>query len=227
MNFHARLSPKTGSWFADWNPSKRPIQLPLPKLEYDSQSEVWEWKLKTLLRHNSLLPFIEHPGPSVTSVPRNSEQQEEIAAATHCLALLGSCISEQILSDLLTLSPNNKLPEDPYLLFRDVKKHINDVQHSWKVTDRKLCDLFTERNGAYQTMSSLVFCLENARNRPNLTGYRKPIMMAVLLAKRNFPSCPHAIICKYIAKATDARVDPGERDWVEMAGELMRAFEGA
>lgn len=227
MNFHARLPPKDGTWLTDWDPSKRPIQLPLPRLEYDSQSEVWEWKLKTLLRHNSLLPFIEHPGPSVTTVPKDREQKEEIAAATHCLALLGACISEQILSDLLTLSPNNKLPEDPCLLFRDVKKHINDVQHSWRLTDRKLCDLFTERNGAYQTMTSLVFCLENARHRPNLTGYRKPILMAVLLAKRNFPSCPHSIIWKYIAKATDARVDPGERDWVEMTGELMRAVEAA
>lgn len=225
MDFHARLAPKKGLWWADWDPSKRPIELPLPKLEYDSHFKVWEWKFRALLRHNSLLPFINDPGPSVTSTPRNDDEQEELAAATHCLALLGSCISEQILADLLTLSSNDKLPEEPHHLFRVAKKHVNDVQGLWKETNPKFWDLFMGRDDQFKTVEQLFDKLEGVRNKDyTKESWRTFILMVALLIKRNFPSClPHSVQ-KYIHKAKNQMVDVGEKEWNDMKSEMMDAI---
>lgn len=225
MSFHHRLAPKIGAWWAEWAPSKRPIELPLPKLEYDSHFGVWEWKFRTLLRHNSLLPFIIDSGPPVTSDPRSNEQKEELAAATHCLALLGSCISEQILADLLTLSSNDKLPEEPYLLFRAATKHVNDVQGLWKETNPKFWALFTGRDDQFRTVKQLFDKLEGVRNRTcTKESWRTFISMVAMLTKRNFPSClPHSVQ-KYIDKAKNQNVDVGEKEWHDMRSEMMNAI---
>ncbi|KAI7781081.1 hypothetical protein LA080_015201 [Diaporthe eres] len=223
MSFHYRLAPRTGVWFTDWVPSKRPIELPLPKLEYDSQFKVWEWKLRTLLRHNSLLPFINEPGPSVISDPRNREQQEELAAATHCLALLGSCISEQILADLLTLSPNGKLPKEPCLLFIAARNHVNDAQGLWKETaNPEFWGLFTGRDDQIRTAKQLFAKLEGVRNRTyTKESWHTFILMTALLTKRKFPFClPHSVQ-KYIDKANNEKIDVGEKEWQDMRSEMM------
>lgn len=228
MNFPARLPPRNSRWYADWIPSKRPIQLPLPKLEYDSQLEVWEWKFRTLLKHNSLSAFIEHPGPSVPPVPKNVEQEEEIDAATHCLALLGSCVSEEILADLLTLSIDNKLPGDPCRLFYDVKKHVNEVQSSWKRTNPNSWDIFTRPHRQHLTVAELLDGLESKHyGSYKKESFRNLILMAALAVKRCFLFCPSDIVRRYIAKAKDAKVDLGERAWLDMRRELIRATEAA
>lgn len=226
MSFHHRLAPKIGAWWAEWAPSKRPIELPLPKLEYDSYYEVWEWNFRTLLRHNSLLPFINGPGPSVTSTPRTSEEQEELAAATHCLALLGSCISEQILADLLTLSPSGKLPEEPCLLFIAARNHVNDVQRLWKETaNPEFWGLFTGRDDQIRTVIQLFAKLEGVRNKTyTKESWRTFILMAALLTNRKFPFClPHSVQ-KYIDKANNEKVDLGEKEWKDMRSEMMNAM---
>ncbi|KAG6358116.1 hypothetical protein INS49_014000 [Diaporthe citri] len=228
MSFHSRLAPKKGAWFADWAPSKRPIELPLPKLEYDSHFEVWEWRFRTLLRHNSLLAFIDEPGPSVTSDPKNNEQREELAAATHCLALLGSCISEHILAHLLTLTPYYKVLDDPYILFREAKKHVNDVQDLWKeTTNPEFWGLFSGQDGQFRTVKQLFAKLEDVRNKTyTKKSWRTFILMAALLTKRNFPLClPHSVQ-KYIDRENDPKVpkvDVGEKEWNDMRSEMMNA----
>lgn len=222
----ARLSPKTDQWFADWIPSKRPIQLPLPKLEYDSQLEIWEWKFRTLLKHNSLSAFIEHPGPSVPPVPRDEEQQEEISAATHCLALLGSCVSEEILADLLTLSTDNKLPEDPCRLFMDVKKHVTQAQSSWKQTNPGPWNIFIRRHRQPPTVAELLNDLLSVNDTPyKPDSFRNLILMTAIMVKRCFLFCPSDIVRKYITKATDSKVGLGKREWLDMRNELITAIE--
>lgn len=89
MSFSNRLTPKEGHWFTDWDPSNRPIPVPLPKLEYESHFGVWEWKLKTLLKHSSLSGFITFPGPSFTPSQQNDQEAENAAAANYGLVLWG------------------------------------------------------------------------------------------------------------------------------------------
>lgn len=79
-------------------PWKRTFQLSLPPLEYESNVEVWQWRVKLVFKHNSLWHLL------MTSAPRPPYlTAEQTAAARHCVALLASCISETILADLLTL----------------------------------------------------------------------------------------------------------------------------
>lgn len=220
MNFPARLPPKIGRWFSDWEPSKRPIHLPLPKLEYDSQFEVWEWKLRNLLRHNSLLGFINHRGPVAPLAPRNLEQQEESAAAAHCLALLGSCISEDILADLLILSPNNELPEDPCRLLTDVKKHVHDVQNPWKQSNPHVWEIFVKQGLSNPTVQHLLDDLKRSHFNNNKDSSRNLVLMGALVVKRRFPFCPTDIVRKYISKTKHAEAGVGEETWSQMTQEL-------
>lgn len=227
-DFYERLAPKKGAWFADWAPSKRPIELPLPKLEYDSHFEVWEWRFRTLLRHNSLLLFIDEPGPSVTQDPKNDKEREELAAATHCLALLGSCISEHILAYLVTLTPYYKVLEDPYILFREAKKHVNEVQDLWKeTTNPEFWDLVTRRNDQFRTARQLLARLEGVRNKTyKKESWRTFILMAAFLAKKKFPFWIPDLVQKYVDKSNDpkvTKVDAGEKEWDEMRSEMMNA----
>lgn len=225
MSFPARLPPKEDEWVTDWVPSKRPIQLPLPKLEYDSHFEVWEWQFRNLLKHNSLLGFIHFLGPSVTPTPVTWQQKEEIAAATHCLSLLGSCVSEHILADLITISQDNKLPDDPCRLFRDVKKLVTDVHTlcagSWSGANPQLWSLLTGRTHAFSTIHQLLEDLEGVHRRIHKKELRRDlIFMTTLLVKRNFPSCRPDFLRKYINKAKDMQVDVGVNVWLEMRSEL-------
>lgn len=225
MSFPTRLPPKTGQWFSEWEPAERPIQLPLPKLEYDSQFGVWEWKLRNLLRHNSLLLFIDSPGPPATSLPMQGVKQEELAAAAHCLALLGSCISEDILADLVTLSPYNKLSDDPYQLFADVKKHVNNAQYPWKQSDPRVWEVFAKEGVSSVTLGHLLDGLNRSHLRLyKKDGFRNFILMAALVVKWKFPFCPIDIVRRYIAKAKDVVADVGETTWFEMRKELMGAI---
>lgn len=225
MSFSNRLLPKKGHWFTDWDPSKRPIPVPLPKLEYESHFEIWEWKLRTLLEHNSLSGFITFPGPSFTPPQKDDQEAENAAAATYCLVILGSCISEDILADLLTLSPGNKLPEDPYSLLQKVKNIVKDVQDLWKeTTNPEFWGLFTGREDQFQRVEQLFDKLEGVRNKTyTKESWRKFILMAALLTKRKFPFClPHSVQ-KYVDKASNKKVDVGEKEWQDMKSEMMNA----
>lgn len=226
MSFQDRLASKKSEWFTDWDPSKRPIQVPLPKLEYETHFEVWEWKIRTVFKHHLLQGFINLPSPSIIPVDLSAVQKENAAAATYCLVLLGSCICEDVLADLLTLSPDNKLPEDPYVFLQKVKKLVNDVQVLWKeTTNPEFWGLFTRRDGQFRVVEELFAKLEDVRNETYTNeSWRTFILMAALLTKRKFPFCLPYSVQKYIDKANNRKVDVGEKEWIDMKSEMMDAI---
>lgn len=211
MSFTARLSQVEREWYAAKDPSRRPVQLPLPKLDYGSDFEVWEWKFRNLLKHNSLLCFIDVPGPPVTPAPRNSQEQLDIAAATHCLVLLGSCVSEHILADILIPSQDNRLPEDPFQLFQKVKKFAASFRHirGWKGGNPSIWDHFTGRATLDSTpaVREVLQRLGNIYRMRDKDNRHTVIIVAVLVVKRSYPSLPPEIIRKYVQKATDGQFE--------------------
>ncbi|ROW09943.1 hypothetical protein VPNG_06265 [Cytospora leucostoma] len=112
------------AWYQNWEPSRRPFQLQLPVLSYESHFEVWQQKLKTILRRAAVEGFLESPLP-LDDLDTNSD---EWAAATYCSALLESSISDDVLADLLTLSADGELSQDPYAILCQVRRLVKAVQ---------------------------------------------------------------------------------------------------
>lgn len=225
MSSSSRLLQWTGNVHSDWVPSKRPIHLPLPVLDYDSHYKVWEWKFRILLKHNSLQGFIEAPEPSKPlKHGSRSEQLEQAAATTHCLALLGSSVSEHILADLITLSPNNRLPDDPYVLFNRVEKLVHNIQLASEANNQQLCsylivaEQFSTIQEVFETLDGL--------NKQDYTSsaWGNLILIAALLVKRRFPSCQPAAVKHYISKVQDETLALTEKEWKNMVSEFKNAF---
>jgi hypothetical protein len=149
--------------------------------------------------------------------------RRKIAAATHSLALLAACISEYILSDLLTISPNTKLTEDPHQLFLAVKEHVNAVQALWKVTHCELWGVFMGRESTFRTVKQIFENLENSRSAYKGVNCNM-ISMTALLVKRNFPSCPLGPLQMYSTKAKDGKHAIGDKVWIEMRSEPMESI---
>lgn len=160
-------------------PWRRPVQLPLPTLEYESDLRVWQWRVKLVLKHNSLLRFVLMSAPQPPY-----ESSEEEAAATHCAALLSSCISDIILGDILTLSPEVELLEDPRAIFERTKRIFKAVQMIRRDGSILLRDILSEakRPQSLDVVLNALSALPRKGDTSN--SWRNIVLIAVLLAKR-------------------------------------------
>lgn len=142
-----------GPWYTDMAPWRRPVQLPLPTLGYESDVEVWQWRVKLVLKHNSLWHLVE------SSVPRPTHQNaEQAATARHCAALLASCISEPVLADLLTLFPEteNENLEVPHILFERAKRTVQAIQMVREDSSTMLQDYLSKKKRPLTLMTLLI-----------------------------------------------------------------------
>lgn len=207
-------------WYQDWEPSRRPIQLQLPILTYESNLAVWQEKMRTILRHASISGCID------TKMPANmfDTNNERWAAATYCLALLESSLSEEILVDRLTLSSDAKLPQDPYVLFTQVELLVKAVQmlkrRSNPAAHNNLWNVLQGRRH-YQHVHGLLDDLEMApKNEYTGKDFCKFVLVAALLVKRYFPTCQprtiQQIINEALTEGSAYTMQPGEQHWVNM-----------
>lgn len=167
------------AWYRDMEPGQRPVQPPLPTLEYESDLKVWQWRVKLVLKHNSLLCFVLMSAPQP---PYKSS--EEDAAATHCAALLSSCISEIILGDILTLAPEGDFLEDPRVIFVRTERIFKAVRMVRKDGSIFLRDILSgeKRPQSLDMVCNALSALP--RKGDTLNSWRNIILIAVLLIKR-------------------------------------------
>lgn len=213
MSVFTPAPPARGAWYTDMEPWRRPVQLSLPILEYESDWKVWEWRIKLILKHKSLLHFVLGP---VTN-----ENFEEAPAATYCAALLSSCISEQILADILTLSSDGKLPEDPHVIFERTMRTVKAVQMVRDTGSIRLRDvLFNSKRpdnaeillGSLQALPRKDYTIENWRNI---------ILVTALLFKRYNLVVLTSDMKETVRKAFDEGKYLDENDFKSLTNELM------
>lgn len=198
-------------------PWRRPVQLPLPTLEYESDLKVWNWRVKLIFKHNSLLRFV------LMSAPRPPyENSEEAATATYCAALLSSCISETVLADILKLSPEGLL-EDPRVLFERAGRIFKAVQMIRRDGSIMLQDFLSQaKRPAYA--KSVFDALDYLPKKGSaIDSWRNIILVAALLVKRyGLANLTHAAE-DIIKKAHDEGKYPDEDDFKKLMAELMVA----
>lgn len=168
------------------------VYLPRPTLEYESNLKLWQWKVKLILEHMSLWHFVP-----VVSAPRLPYRDVEVkAAATHCTAILASCISETILSDLLTilltllprketiLSRERELPEEPHILFEQAGRMVKAAQMIRKEGSIKLQSFLfaSERPASLKTLFDELDALP--RKGYSTDRWLNVTLIAILLIKR-------------------------------------------
>lgn len=219
MNPSPSAPPARGPWYTDMEPWRRPIQLPLPTLEYESDPEVWRWRVKLILKHNSLWHLV------LISAPRPPYQNtEQAATATHCAALLASCISEIILADLLTLlSENEEDLEVPHVLFERVRRLVKAVQMVRMDGSIMLRDFLCEakRPG---TMRTLSYALDPVPGQGDASDrWRNLILVTALLVKRYKLAKLTDAAEDIIGKAHDEGKRPDEGDFKRLMDELTGA----
>ncbi|KAG6358113.1 hypothetical protein INS49_013997 [Diaporthe citri] len=199
-------------------PWKRPVQLPLPTLEYESDLEVWKWRVKLIFKHNSLLRF------ALTSAPWPLyDNLEEAASATYCAALLASCISEIILADILTLSSGKEDLEAPHVPFERVGRIVKAVQMVRKDGSILLRDFLCDAKSP-ATMTTLSNALDPAPGKGDDSDrWRNLILVTALLVKR-YKLAKLTDAAEYIAgKAGDEGKYPDGGDFKRLMDELLGA----
>ncbi|KAK7700403.1 hypothetical protein SLS64_011011 [Diaporthe eres] len=155
------------------------------------------------------------------SAPRPPyENPEEAAAATYCAALLSSCISETVLADLLTLSPEELL-EDPRVIFERAGRIIKAVQMIRRDGSIMLRDFLSEAKRPANTKT--LFDALNALPRKDHTidGWRNIILVAVLLVKRYKLAHLTDAVEDITRKAHDEGKYSDEDDFRKLMAEMM------
>lgn len=225
MSHSDRMPTMKTAWYQEWNPSRRPIQLQLPVLSYESNVRVWQEKAKTILRYAAVSGFIEAPLPCIPD--KNTERW---AAATYCLALLESSISEDVLADLITLSAGGELSQDPYVVFAQAKRLAEAVEafrkHSNPAARNNLWDALRGRRH-YQNFREFVGDLDTAPKNHHM-NYNCFILVVALLVKRHFPYAARQfpMLHQLTSAALVLMSTPyiGADDWIKMMNELKKAM---
>lgn len=151
------------------------------------------------------------------------ESSEEEAAATHCAALLSSCISDIILGDILTLSPEGELLEDPHVIFERTKRIFKAVQMIRRDGSILLRDILSEAKRPQGL--DVVFNALNALPRKDntLNSWRNIVLIAVLLAKRYDLATLTRAANEIIKRAHDEAEYLSEDDFRKLRAELTFA----
>lgn len=207
--------PIKGALYTDMELWKRPFHLFLPPLEYESDVEVWQWRVKLVLKHNSLWELV------LSSAPRQTAEQA--ATARHCAALLASCISETILADLLTLFPNNEDLEIPHILFERAKRTVQAVQMVRKDSSAMLRDLLSKTTLPV-TLKTLLNALDpppGESDTPN--RWLNIIWVTSLLVKRYKLTNQTSAADYFIENAHNGDCQRTEKNFKELRGALMVA----
>lgn len=220
MNPSPSVPPTEGASYTAKELWKRPFHLSLPPLEYESDVKVWQWRVKLVLKHNSLWHLV------VTSAPRPTYQTaEQTATARHCAALLASCISETILADLLTLFPGNENEnlEVPHILFERAKRTVQAIQMVREDSSTMLQDFLSKKKRPLTLMTLL-----NALDRPpgksdTPDRWLNIIWVTSLLVKRYKLSNQANAADDFIEEAHNEDSHLNEKNFKELRGALMMA----
>lgn len=213
-------SPTRGAWWADSEPCRRPVQLPLPTLSYESNLKVWKWRVKMVFKHNSLWRFL------LRRVPSTNQPPEDAAVATYCAALLSSCISETILADVLTLSPESEVSEDPYVIYERAERMFKAVRMIRNRGSTELQDIVAgarrlTREDKRMVSNALDTVSESFSKIPDgIDGWRNLILITVLLVKRYDLANVTSAVRDIMNKAHDENELPVQRDFKKLAEEL-------
>lgn len=207
-----------GPWYTDMAPWRRPVQLPLPTLEYESDVEVWQWRVKLVLKHNSRWYLVEN------SAPRPIHQTDEQAAiARHCAALLASCISESILADLLTLFPGNENQnlEVPHILFERAKRTVQAIQMVREDSSTMLQDFLSKKMRPL-TLMTLLNALDPPPGKTDTPDrWLNIIWVTSLLVKRYKLSNQANAADDFIEEAHNGNSHLDEHNFQQLRGALM------
>jgi hypothetical protein len=175
----------------------RTVQICLPNLHYGSDLKVWQWKIKLIFEHLSLWKFVP-----IATAPRRPYPQPNSgndAASKHCAALLASCISDPILSDLktillaqaprkeTTLSRERELPDEPFVLFEQAVRMVKAVQMIQADGSKKLRDYLYEDSERRPSKVDDVFQeLEALPSKGDtLSSWLHITLIAVMLIRRH------------------------------------------
>lgn len=216
MNPSPSAPPARGAWYTDMEPRRRPVQLSLPTLEYESDLGVWKWRVKLIFKHNSLLRFVlpSAPWPLYDNL-------EDVASATYCAALLASCISDIILADLLNLFPEDGKLEVPHFLFERVGhivKAVQMVRRDGSITLRDfLCE--AERPANMRTLQSVLVPAPGEGDASD--RWRNLILVTTLLVKRYKLAKLTDAAGAIVGKAHDEGKYPDKGDFKRLMEELL------
>lgn len=160
-------------------PWRRPVQLPLPTLEYESDLQVWIFKVKLVLKHISLWHYVLISGPQP-----DYQNPEQAAAATYCTALLASCISGPILADIFTLASDKEALEVPKILFERARRVARAVQMARMDGSISLRDFLSDakRPGSVDVILHALTPVPGKYDGSD--RWRNVILVALLLVKR-------------------------------------------
>lgn len=170
-----------------------------------------------VFKHNSLWRLL------LGRVPSTHQTLEDAAVATYGAALLSSCISETILADLLTLSPE---VEDPYIIYERAERMFKAVRMIRNRGSTELQDIVAgarrlTREDKRMVSNALDTVSESFSKRPDgIDGWRNLILITVLLVKRYDLANVTSAARDIMNKAHDEKELPVQRDFKKLAEEL-------
>ncbi|POS68539.1 hypothetical protein DHEL01_v213067 [Diaporthe helianthi] len=198
--------------------------LPLPTLEYGSDLKVWQWRVKLILEHLSLWQFI----PTSSASQKLSGGDKE--AVRCCAALLASCKSERILSDLLIIQlasadpGERELPEAPSDLFEKVRRMVRAVQKIQKDGTIRLRDFLSGAEIPGRAEDVLLGLDALPKKDGTANHWLHTILIAVLLIKKHgLADLSGADAQRPIERALDVDRQLVAGDFIRLKAEVMEA----
>lgn len=221
--------PPKGYTHTHVEPWRRPGILPLPTLEYGSDLDVWQWRVKLVLKHLHLWKFI-----AISSAPQNPSDAEK-DDARYCGALLALHISEPILSDILTvqlaLAPRKdlavgerELPDEPVFLFEQAIQMVKAMQMIRKSGNRKLRDFVSGHERPVRAEDVFKGLYELPLKDNTMGRWHHIVLNAILLIRKNgLADLTGADVQHIIERACKVNCLFVEKDFTTLKDKVMEA----